>query len=139
MSLSLGRQGRLGRRVELISRSSERSLRRGIVRCASASSGRWVRTEGERSGVIQLSGIALGARRLHRGRWESGARSFSSEGIDLQRRAEAGLMEVGQERSLSPAIGLWCGKRTESGGRHDSADRIGLGVDLKQLVTHVCT
>ena len=109
------------------------------MRCASWSTGRWGRTGGERSGVLQLSGITLGARRVHRGQWESGALAFSSGGNDLQRGAEAGLMEVGEETSLSAAIRLLCGRRTESGGRHDSAHRIGTGVDRKQLVTHLCT
>ena len=137
MTSLLGRDGRLGRRVELISGALERSLGSGIVRCASESTGRWVRTGGECSGVFQLSGITLGARRVHKNRWESGALSFSSEGKDLQRRAEAGLMGVGEEMSLSAAIGLLCRRRTESGGRHDSAERIGTGVDRKQLVTHL--
>ena len=139
MTSSLGREGRLGRRVELISGAYERSLRRGIVRCASASIARWVCTGGERSGVLQLSGITFGAGRVHKDRWESGARAFSNEGKDLQRRAEAGLMEVGEQTSLSAAIRLLCGRRNESGGRHDSAERIGPGVDRKQLVTHLCT
>ena len=109
-----------------------------MVSCASASTGRWVRTGGERSGVFQLRGITLGARRVPRDRWESGALAFNSQRKDLQRRAEAGLMEVGEETSLSAAIGLVCGRRPESGGRHDSAERIGTGVDQKQLVTHLC-
>ena len=108
-----------------------------MVRCASASTGRGVRTGGERSGVLQLSGITLGARQVHKDRWESSALAFNSEGKDLQRRAEAGLMEVGEETSPSAAIHLLCGRRTESGGRHDSAKRIGRGVDRKQLVTHL--
>ena len=55
----LGREGRSGRRVELMSGAKERSLRRGTVRCARASTGRWVRTGGERSGVFQLSGMTF--------------------------------------------------------------------------------
>ena len=98
-----------------------------------------MRTGGEGSGVFQLSGITFGARRVHRGRWESGALAFSSEGKVLQRRAEAGLMEIGEKTSLSTAIRLLCRRRTESGGRHDSVERIGTGVDRKQLVTHLCT
>ena len=76
------------------------------MRCASASTGRWVRTGGERSGVFQLSGITLGARRVHRARWESGALALSSVGKDLQRRAEAGLIEVGEETSPRAATCL---------------------------------
>ena len=57
----------------------------------------------------------------------------------MQRRAEAGLMEGGEETSLSAAIRLLCGRRTESGGRHDSAEMIGTGLDRKQLVIHLCT
>ena len=109
------------------------------MRCASASTGRWVRTGGERSGVFQLSGMTLGSRRVHRARWESGALALSRVGIDLQRRAEARLIEVREEMSLRAAIRLLCGRRTVSGGRHDSAARIRTGVDRKQLVTHLCT
>ena len=76
------------------------------MRCASVSTGRWVCTGGERSGVLQLSGITLGARRGHRAQCESGALALSSAGKDLQRRAEAGLMEVGEEMSLRAAIRL---------------------------------
>ena len=76
------------------------------MRCASASTGRWVRTGGERSGVFQLSGITLGARRVYRARWESGALALSSGGKDLQRGAEAVLIEVGEETSLREAIWL---------------------------------
>ena len=106
MISSLGREGRLGRRVELTRGAKERSLRRGTVRCAIASTGRWVCTGGEGSGVFQLSGMTLGARRVHRARWESGALAFRSARKDLQRRAEAGLMDVGQEMSLRVAIHL---------------------------------
>ena len=111
------------------------------MRCASASTGRWVRTGGERSGVFhwQLSGMTLGSRRVHRARWESGALVLSRVGKDLQRRAEVGLIDVGKEISLRAAIRLWCGRRIVSGGRHDSAARIGTGVDRKQLVTYLCT
>ena len=109
------------------------------MRCASASTGRWVRTGGERSGVFQLSGMTLGSRRVHRARWESGALALSRVGKDLQRRAEAGLIDVGKEMSLRTVIRLLCGRRTVSGGRHNSAARIGTGVDRKQLVTHLCT
>ena len=94
---------------------------------------------GERSGVLQLSGITLGARRVHRARWESGAMALSSARKELQRRAEAVLMEVGEETSLRAAIRLLGGRRTVSGGRHDSAARIGRAVDRKQLVTHLFT
>ena len=65
--------------------------------------------------------------------------SFKQSGKDLQRRAKAGLIDVGEEMSLGAAIRLLCGRRTVSGERHDSAARIGTGVDRKQLVTHLCT
>ena len=60
-------------------------------------------------------------------------------GKHLQRRAEAGVIDVGEEMSLRAAIRLLCGRRTVSGGRHDSTARIGTGVDRKQLVTYLCT
>ena len=100
---------------------------------------RWVCTGRKGSKVFQLSGIMLGARRVHRARWESGALALSSTGKELQRGAEAGWMEVGEKTSLRAAIRLLCGRRTESGGRHDSAVRISTGVDPKWLVTHLCT
>ena len=75
-----------------------------MVRCASASTGRWVRTGGERSGVFQLSGMTLGYRRVHRARCESGVLALTRVGKDLQRQAEAGLIDVGEEMSLRAAI-----------------------------------
>ena len=90
-------------------------------------------------GVFQLSGMTLGARRVHRARWKSGALVLSSAGKDLQRWAEAGYIDIGKEMSLRAAIRLLCGRSTVSGGRHDSAARIGTGVERKQLVTHLCT
>ena len=98
-----------------------------------------MRTGGERSGVFQLSGMTLGSRRVYRARGESGALALSRVGKDLQRRAEAGFIDVREEISLRAAIRLLCGRRTARGGRHDSAARIGVAVDRKQLVTHLCT
>ena len=139
MISSLGSVGRSGRRLELIKGAKERLSRSGRVRCASASTGRWVRTGEERSGVFKLSGITLGARWVHRAGWESGALALSRAGKDLLRRAKAGLMDVGEELSLRAAIRLLCGRSTVSGGSHDSVARIGTGVDRKQLVTHLST
>ena len=139
MISSLGRAARSGKRVELISGAKERPSRRGSVRCASASTGRWVCTGGEGSRVFQLRGMTLGTRHVHRARLESGALVFSSVGKDLQRRAEAGLIDVWEEMSLRAAIRLLCGRSTVSGERHDSAVRIGTRVDQKQLVIHLCT
>ena len=76
---------------------------------------------------------------MHRAQGEWGALVLSREGKDLQRGAEAGLMDVGEEMSLRAGIRLLCGRRTVTGGRQDSAARIGTGVDRKQLVTHLCT
>ena len=81
----------------------------------------------------------MGSRRVHRARWESGALALSRVEKDLRRGAEAGWIGVGEEMSLRAALCLLCGRRTVSGGRHDSAARIGTGVDQKQLVTHLCT
>ena len=107
--------------------------------CASASTGGWVRTAGEPSGVFQLSGMTLGSRRAHRARWESGPLALSRVAKDLQGGAEVGLIDVGEEMSLRAAIWILCGRRTASDGRHDSAARSGTAVDRKQLVTHLCT
>ena len=74
---------------------------------------------------------------MHRVQWESGALALSNVGKDLQRRAEAGLMGVGEEMSLRAAILLLCRRSTVSGGRHESEPRIGTRVDQKQLVTHL--
>ena len=81
----------------------------------------------------------LGARRVHRAQCESGALVLSSAGTDLQRRAVAGLIDVGEEMSRRAAIHLLCGRSTMRGARHDCAARIGIGVDRKQLVTYLCT
>ena len=121
-----------------MSGAKERPSRRGRVRCASASTGRWVRTGGERRGVFQLSGMRLGAKRVHRARLESGALALSGAGKDLRRRAEAGSLDVGEEMSLSPTIHPFCERRTVSGGRHSSPARIGTAVDRKQLMTPLC-
>ena len=94
---------------------------------------------GKGNGVFQLRGMTLGGRRVHRAQWELDALVLSSAGKALQRRAEKGLIDVGDEMSLRAAIRLLCGRSTVSGGRHDSATRIGTGVDRKQLVTHLCT
>ena len=48
----------------------------------------------------------LEARHVHRARWESGALVLSSAGEDLQRRAEAELIDVGEELSLRATIRL---------------------------------
>ena len=48
-------------------------------------------------------------------------------------------MGVREEMSPRAAIHLLCGRRTLSGGRYDSAARIGMEVDRKQLVIHLCT
>ena len=45
---------------------------------------------------------------MHRSRWESGAQVLSSVGKDLQRRAEAGLIDVREEMSERTAICLLC-------------------------------
>ena len=76
---------------------------------------------------------------MHRDRWEWGSLAFSSEGKDLQSRAKAGLIDVGEEISVRAAIRLLCRRSTVSGARHDSAARIGTVVDRKQLVTYLCT
>ena len=53
-------------RVDLMSGAKDRALRRGMVRCASASSWRLVRTGVEGRGVFQLSDMILGTRHVHR-------------------------------------------------------------------------
>ena len=116
-----------------------RLRRRGSVRSASPSSGGWVRTGEEESGVFRLGGMALGGMREHRVRWKSITLVLSSAGKDLQRRPEAGLIHVREKMSLRAAIRLLCGRSTVSGGRHYSAASIGTGVDGKELVTHLCT
>ena len=98
-----------------------------------------MRTGGERSGAFQFGHITLGARRVHRTGWKSGAQALSSVGKDRQRRAEAGLMEVGEDMSLRAAIRPLCGRRPKSGDRHDTAARISTGVVRKQSVTHLYT
>ena len=62
--------------------------------------------------------------------------TLSIGGKDLQRRAEAGLIDVGEEMSLRAAIRLLCGRRTVSSGRNDSAARIGTGVRHAKTLVH---
>ena len=86
-----------------------------------------------------MRGITFRGRRVHRDLYESEARALRRVGKDQQRRADAGLMEGGEQtRRRAAILRLW-EKRTWRGGRHDSADRIGRGVVLKQLVTHLWT
>ena len=60
--------------------------------------------------------MTLGATWLHKARWESGAIVLSSVGKDLERRAEAGLIDVGEEMSLRAAI---CVTNLTKQGRFD--------------------
>ena len=60
-------------------------------------------------------------------------------GKDRLRRADAGLMEGGEQTRRRAAMRRLWEKRTWRGGRHNAADRIGRGVVLKQLVTHLWT
>ena len=94
---------------------------------------------GERGAELSVEWHHFGCQVCAQGPTGVGRRAFSSAGKDLQRQAEAGLIEVGEETSLRAAIGLLCGRRTESRGRPDSAARMGIPVDRKQLLTHHCT
>ena len=98
-----------------------------------------MRTGGEVRGVFQFSSMTLGAKRVQRAQWESGALALSKEGKERQSRAEIGLTVGGEEISGKVTIRLLCLSRTQSGGRHDSAERIGIGIKWKQLATHLCT
>ena len=92
MRLLGGRGGRSGWSEEFIRGANQKYPRRGRVRWAMASTGRWVLVGGEGCGVFELSGMTLGSKRVQRERWESGARNLRREGKDLHRRADAGLM-----------------------------------------------
>ena len=61
-----GRGGRTGRRSELIIGAKVRHSRRGSVRWARESTGRWDLTGGEGRGVFQLSGMTFGGKRVQR-------------------------------------------------------------------------
>ena len=76
---------------------------------------------------------------MQRALCESGALVFSREGKVLHRRAEAGFIVGGEETSRRAAILLLCLRGTQRGGRQDSAARIGIRVERKQLVTHLWT
>ena len=103
---------------------------------ASWSTGRWDLTlEGGRW-VHQESGMTLGGRRVHRTLYESGARYASREGKSGLRRAAAGFWVGAAQTSRNAVIlRLWV-IITGIGGKHASAARIVMGVDLKQLETH---
>ena len=60
----------------------------------------------EGSGVFLLRSVMLGARSVHRARWETGALALSSMGKVLESRAETGLRVVGEEMSLRVVICL---------------------------------
>jgi len=53
---------------------------KGIVRCATASTGRWFLIAGTGRGVFQCKGRGTGDRPLGMAREESGARGIESEG-----------------------------------------------------------
>ena len=116
-----------------------RPSRRGRVRWARESTGGWGLSQEMGRGVFQLSGMTFGGKRVHRDLQEAEARALRSVGKVRQRRADAGLMKGGGETRRRAAIRRLWEKRTWRGGRHDSADRMGRGVDLKQLGTHLWT
>jgi len=92
MTLSGGSGWRSGRSEEFIRGANVRFSRRARVRSAMASTGRWIHVGGEGREGFELSGITLGSNRVQRERCESGARNLRREGIDLYRRADAGLI-----------------------------------------------
>jgi len=89
MTLSGGRGGRFRRSEEFIRGANKRPPRRGRVRWAMASTGRWVLVGGDGRSLFWLSGITLGSSRAQRERWESGARNLRRDGKDLHRWADA--------------------------------------------------
>jgi hypothetical protein len=67
-------------------------------------------------------------------RRESAARKGSREGKSGGSRAAAGLTEGTEQTSLREAMRRRCLAKTATGGRHDSAERMGVGVVRKQFV-----
>ena len=58
---------------------------------------------------------------------------------DLCSRAAAGLISGGEEVSLRAALRCRCSISRERGGRQASIASMGIGVEEKQLVTHLWT
>src|SRR5205807_10481699 len=109
---------------------------RWMVRWASASTGRCVRTGGLGSGVRQFRGITFGWSFVQRDLWEAGARRRCIEGKERQSVAAAGLIEGAEHTRRRAAIRLLCAAGTGMGGRQASAASMVVGVVLKQLVVH---
>ena len=94
-------------------------------------------TGGKRRGVFQLREMRLGSRHVQRDRRGLEDLSCSREGKVMQGWAKAGLIGGGEETRHNAAIRLFCLNRTQSGRRQDSGARRGIGVERKQLVTHL--
>ena len=59
-----------------------------------------MRTGEELRGVFQFRSMSLGAKRVQRARWESGALALSKEGKERQSLAETGLTVGGEKISV---------------------------------------
>ena len=80
MVASSGTGGRSGRRSELIIGAKVRLSRRGRVRWARESTGRWDLTGRKGRGVLQLRGITFGGKQVNRDLQESKARALRRVG-----------------------------------------------------------
>ena len=86
-----------------------------------------------------MRGRRAGFSLTRRERWHCGERKEERFGTDLCSRADAGLISGGEQTTLRAAMRWRCSIRRTSGGREASMAKIGIGVEEKQLVTHLWT
>jgi len=112
------------------------SLRvKGIVRWATASTGRWFLIGGTGLRDFQCKGRYTDDRPLVEAK-ESGALCPESDGKAGWRRAVAGFTVGGEQTTLRATSLCRCAITRETGGRQDSTESIPVGVAEKQFVVH---
>ena len=84
-----------------------------------------------------MRGRFAGFSPVRRERWHWGDLKVDLLGTDLWRRPAAGLISGGEEANLRAAIRWRCSISRGRGGRQASMASMGIGVELKQLVTHL--
>ena len=83
-----------------------------------------------------MRGRFVGLSLVRRERWHWGDVKGDLLGTDLWSRPAAGLIS-GEEASLRAAMRWRCSISRGRGGRQASMARMGIGVEIKQLVTHL--
>ena len=87
--------------------------------------------------VFHMRGRFAGFSLVRRERWHWGDLKVDLLGTDLWSRPAAGFISRGEEASLRAAMRWRCSISRRRAGRQASIAIIGIGVDIKQLVTHL--